>query len=283
MKPVYKFLAWSIVSLASASAFATVGNNPASVQYVQDYVNNAIAHVSSAKKYAVGDLAFGGVVFFVDSTGEHGLAVSCSDIVMAQTSGTPQNLLVGVSPTGPQPADCSGTTGTVNCYQYVASDGSNQPGLGASASGFGAGAMNTPIISSAQTGFYNTATMNAAMAALFGGYSITGAVCNPSASPITTTCYGGYYLPSLWEMQALGETLPIVNASISANCPSTNSQEVVFDQQYWTSTESNSNGSTSNAQASQAYSVFFPTEGLSSAPAKVNKTSALRVRPIVQF
>jgi collagen type VII alpha len=75
MKPAYKILAMMVASMTVVgAAAAAAGNNPASVQYVQEYVNNAIANNPGPKGStgATGATGYTGATGAIGATGYTG-------------------------------------------------------------------------------------------------------------------------------------------------------------------------------------------------------------------
>jgi len=149
-------------------------HNPASMNYVDTQVALLNAKIPS---FSVGDTFQGGTVYYVDSTGQHGL------MFYDNLADTIQVRLINQGATGY----------TINTY----------------ASGVGAGVQNTAAWNAALLANSGTASTSnvggaAAYAAQF-NLTASGAQCTrPSAGSLSTEeCYGGYYLPSLNEFELL--------------------------------------------------------------------------------
>ncbi len=160
-----KILVTALIALASVQVHA-IGNNPASVNYVNEAVAAAIAQTT----YTVGQQALGGTVFWVDSTGKHGLVSALADA----STGVVWGVSSGVS------------TGTY-------------------ASGIFAGAMNTTLSLSVQISEGN---LEDTALFLCPRYAVQPDGVTPCAIPNAVppeggTCYADWYLPSIYEMDQL--------------------------------------------------------------------------------
>ena len=135
----------------------------------------------------IGEIFQGGVVFYVDKTQQHGLMVSLDDLGH-----------------GIEWRNGEGGDRTVN----------------AKAQGLGAGETNTRLIIAQQTIDQQEGQFAALVAA---NYQILADGKSPCATTITadSACYGGWYLPSVYELMLLN----------------TNLKGQLSDTAYWSSTE----------------------------------------------
>jgi len=251
-----KLLLMTIGLGCSSFAYAAGGNrNPATVEYVDQAIARVVPGViytagsgvtiqnniiSTTPFLSIGDLYQGGIVFYLDDTGRHGLAINLED------SSTFANF--------------STNTTTINAFS----------------SGIGAGIINTANILATLTasGNANTGTNNgfilvnqiAVEADGITSCAPGGSSTLPPLSP-TSTCFGGWYVGSAYELQLIFlnfETLnqAIVNASGTAISTLGN---------YWSSTM--------QFGTNNAYSMHLSTgEGLA-----VLMTNSDSVRGIRQF
>ena len=117
----------------------------------------------------IGDSYQGGIVFYVDAGGQHGLIAARAD----QNTGVPWN------------------------------NGINRL-TGATGDGLGAGAMNTAIIVSTQISDNQGGIFAAKVAADYSVQDDGVSTCTVINPPVTETCYGDWYLPSNFELRLLG-------------------------------------------------------------------------------
>jgi hypothetical protein len=174
----------------------------------------------------VGEVFQGGMIFWVDKSLQHGLIVSLNDL-------TEQD--------GIEWRNGEGGDRTVN----------------ARAKGLGAGDTNTRLIIAEQTIDAQEGQFAALLAA---NYQISADGQSPCATPmlVTSTCYGGWYLPSTYELVLLHHNLK--SASLGQ----------LADGAYWSSTEHNT---------TQAWVVDFST-----GEADIrDKSTPARVRAIHSF
>jgi hypothetical protein len=164
-------------------------NNPASVEYVQsqinsirNYIASEISSLPTIPTYTVGQQALGGTVFYVDSTGMHGLVAASSQ-------------------------NASGQTWNGSLDGFTAN-----PIVNATGDGIGAGAMNTSLMVgvqstvaflSAPAASPQTNTLNSMAAQVCVNYKVKadGSTCAPNTSG--ASCIGNWYLPSLYELNQM--------------------------------------------------------------------------------
>jgi len=148
---------------------------------------------SGGSTHAVGDYYGGGVVFWVDPTGSHGLICAISDQSTSALwfAGTPSNTVTNTFALG---------TGTFT------------------------GAINTSVIISTNAVLFpNVATTYAAR------------ICNEYSVTVSTVNYGGWYLPSQYELQLMYNNMSTINTTATANGGSNFALS-----NYWSSTEASS-------------------------------------------
>ena len=167
----------TLITPASANALNT---NPASVGYVQKQVaalNSKIASLSVAPTYTIGQQALGGVVFYVNSNGTHGLVVN--------------KQFVGL--------DKTWDGGLSNC--------SSDFQVNSIANGIGAGAMNTSLIVGAQSSY--AAIQGCNLLDMAAQFCVSISVKADGVTPCGQTgsaeemCYSDYYLPSVYELNQM--------------------------------------------------------------------------------
>ena len=175
-----------------ASTFTTpnqAASNPASVEYVQsqinsirNYIASEISSLPTIPTYTVGQQALGGTVFYVDSTGTHGLVAASSQNATGQRwNGWLDSFTVNVI-------------------------------VNATGDGIGAGAMNTSLMVGVQSTVAalsataadpQTNTLNNMAAQVCVNYKVKadGSTCSPDTSG--ASCIGNWYLPSLYELNQM--------------------------------------------------------------------------------
>jgi hypothetical protein len=153
--------------------------------------------IGVAPELAIGELYQGGVVFYLDDTKRHGLAVAIS------------------------------ATGNASTYSSTSPVTSPAARLYTQANGVGAGAMNSVALNNSQSvsSLANGSAVAGASLALNASATTgqSGACDLPVASApsgdvagVVTDCVGGWYLPSVHEMFLLADSLVAVNVTISA-------------------------------------------------------------------
>lgn len=180
-----------------ASTFTTpsqAANNPASVEYIQsqinsirNYIASEIASLPTIPTYTVGQPAFGGTVFYVDSTGTHGLVAASSQNASGQTwNGDPNQ---------------SGS------YDMV---------VNATGDGIGAGAINTSLMVGVQSSYAavvpHTLVDMAAQVCVNYKVKTDGSACELDTSG--ASCIGNWYLPSLYELNQMYLQQSVLNRQV---------------------------------------------------------------------
>lgn len=152
--------------------------------------------------HQVGEIFQGGMVFYVDATQQHGLIVSLTDL------GLP--------------------------IEWRNGEGGDRV-TNAQGQGFGSGETNTRLVISEQTIDQQDGDFAALRAA---NYAVLADGTTPCPATLTAsqTCYGGWYLPSVYELVLLHSALKPLGLSALQDTP------------YWSSTELNT---------TQALSVDF--------------------------
>lgn len=161
------------------------------MQNLQEQIN-----AINASKHKIGDMYHGGLIFWLDETNEHGLIVTKTDINQGQ----------GI--------------------QWRNGDSGNKV-TNARADGIGAGDGNTRLIIAQQTMDYQQGTFAALLAANYRVLEDGKTPC-PIPVPVSTTCYGGWYLPSAHELALVQNNLN--QQGIATFAPDF----------YWSSTEASS-------------------------------------------
>lgn len=194
MKSKFSFISAAIAATLSTHAYA-VGSSPASITYVQtqvanvqtqlmNYVNSIVNAIPVTETYKVGDTALGGIVFYVDNTGTHGLVASPKYAGDDRDNPSTAKSWIGIVP-DPQ-------------FSFITFL------VGAFGNGIGAGAMNTALSTGGQSAYFaQNAQDYSSMAALYcvGLSAKADGVtrCSDPGAP-GEACYGDYYLPSNYEL-----------------------------------------------------------------------------------
>ncbi|MBA4697728.1 MAG: DUF1566 domain-containing protein [Legionella sp.] len=160
--------------------------------------------IRSAASHRIGEQYQGGVVFWVDGSGQHGLVVSKHDLNEGQ----------GI--------------------QWRNGDSGNKI-TNARSDGIHAGDVNTRLIVASQTIDNQSGNFAALVASTF---AVQADGETPCDSESTSTCYGGWYLPSRYEL------------SLLANNTQHNAITSFAPDYYWSSTE---------ASVSEAWLQAMPT------------------------
>ena len=199
----------SLLLAATLGVPYTVHANPASTDYVNQRISEAVTTLTNTLKseinrlssqitsqriqtHGIGERYQGGVIFFVDDSGLHGLIAALRDANNGETIQW-QN---GVS---------------------------GEKIVNARANGLGAGESNTRLIISQET-IDDQSGHFAALAAL--SYAVIADGTTPCSTTVRTptSCYGGWYLPSIYELDLLRRNLP--------------AKYQLAQVPYWSSTES---------------------------------------------
>lgn len=175
----------SVVCATLFTPSYAANSNPASVAYVQsqiealmNYVNLKISATPVTPTYTVGQQALGGIVFYVNSNGTHGLVA---------------NTIPGLEQTWD-----GGLSQTVSDFV-----------VNATGNGIGAGAMNTSLIVGAQSAYaalqsppYTLTNMAAQYCVNLSAKSDGVTACDDPGTA-GEPCYADYYLPSLYELNQM--------------------------------------------------------------------------------
>jgi len=207
MKTIYKkWLLFSLIFLFQTCTHA----NQASTEYVnlvvQSLRNDIVGQVQSLLQgnsnlqnqinqlpiitHKIGEIFQGGMVFYVDETKQHGLIVSLNDL---------------------------------NSPVEWRNSESGDRIVNATNIGLGAGENNTRLIVSQQTADQQDGTF-AALQALNYQVKSNGEVCENEAGIIHSLCIGGWFLPSIYELQLIYSNLK-------------NKGLANFSDDYWSSSE----------------------------------------------
>ena len=201
-----------IIAVTIGSTLAALSHaankNPASIEFVELQIANLkstlqseINHINGAPLYTVGQKALGGTVFYVDSTGTHGLVA----------------------------ASHQNGTATGKTWDGGLSNNTGDIVVNATGDGIGAGAMNTSLMVGVQSGYAGAQSITLAdMAAQFCvNYSVQedGSACTQNTSG--ASCISDWYLPSLYELNQMYLQKSILNYPIY----------VAQDAFIWSSTE----------------------------------------------
>lgn len=176
------------LSNAIAAQASADGDQNAMIQALQSGINQVQSDIAELKAlvaqyhpapttYQIGDYFGGGVVFYVDETGQHGLIAALADLAV----------------------------GAVPWYDAYFRT------VGAGGDGIGAGANNTLLIVAAQTADDPTAIIAAKAAADF---SIQEDGVTPCTGAANEICYGDWYLPSIYELHLLAQQKEVVGGFV---------------------------------------------------------------------
>ncbi|MGV7222951.1 MAG: DUF1566 domain-containing protein [Nitrospinales bacterium] len=160
-----KAFLFGIGLLMAFNSFAAPWSHKAELQRRIDALQAQIDNVSLPPAFEIGDQYAGGIVFYVDEFGQHGLISAKSD----QSAGIPWN----------------------NTMNKV---------TGAVGDGLGAGEMSTAILISTQISDDPVGNFAAKVAA---DYSVQEDGATPCTGSIDEICYGDWYLPSKYELALL--------------------------------------------------------------------------------
>ena len=301
LRPLGKILSAALCVIFSTQSFVAHASNPVSTAYVDRMILETIAssrlragngisiladvtadlnEIAVTPELAIGDMYQGGVVFYLDDTKRHGLAVAINGTTNARFYSAP-------SPQGATPA---------------------QLRLYTQANGVGAGRSNTITMTNAQS--VSSVTFGATVGPTAMAQSIHATTgkqegCTlPEADASSSTgttgdvelipdCVGGWYLPSVQEMFLLAGNIFAVNPTIQAHGGTPlrpgNGDPAA---RYWTSSTINSLtnplGGTYTTPGQAAYYVQIGTTITTAIPAPSSEWSAgvtgvLSARWIRQF
>lgn len=269
MKPMYKLLAMAVASMTAVAATAAPGNNPVSVEYVQQYVNNAISNNPGPKGStgATGAKGSTGATGAVGTAGAKGSTGATGAVGAAGAAGhTGATGAVGAAGAAGH-TGATGATGPLGTYTVgqIAQggvvfwvDSSSQHGLVAALTDVGPGSWISDQITNDMEvfaiangpggGYLNTTAMIAINS--IPGATISGTILSPVLQNTTTyqgdptsscfsagaDCYSGWYIPSVGELSILASAL--CNESIPGYTALNNDGTVI----YWTSNNPNDTG-----------------------------------------
>ena len=204
-------------------------------------------YVISKKKYTIGDLVFGGVVFWVDEAGEHGLICSLKNV----------------------------SDNAIWMEQVVTSVNDVDKVMYTQSNGIGAGKLNTAIILSANVVEKVSNTNYAASLCTRYGYDyLTNLnVIVEIEDWDGSYLYGDWYLPSVYEFSLMYLNKDFLNNIFLAN----GGQE--FDDEYWTSNEETENFGYSIDNYSYAWLYHMNDNQISS----YSKNTEFAVRAVRSF
>jgi hypothetical protein len=131
---------------------------------------------ASAPVHVIGESYQGGIIFYVDAGGQHGLIAARTD-------------------------QSSGIQWYNGAYKVTRTTGD----------GLGAGAMNTVLIIAAQSNDNPATNFAATVAADYSVQNDGVTACTPNP-PATETCYGDWYLPSTVELNLLYKQKSVVGS-----------------------------------------------------------------------
>jgi len=236
-------------SVYAAPIAKSTNDNPASV----GYVNKLIAALKVSRTFKVGDTYQGGTIFYVDSTGRHGLMLPTA---FAQgTKNSTGGFSEGIS-TGGQAAGDSIGAGYANTMLWNAMQVAASP------------TSPVDIYAPGHTNEQAYTADNERCGATFTESPVTGNVPNPLVK-----CYGGYYLPSLTELELAYNSGVLQNkyCGVDPNAPP------ITD--YWTSTSYVATTLPSN----DVYTIDFATGAISTALIQGDPSGMRCILPIRAF
>jgi Protein of unknown function (DUF1566) len=137
--------------------------------------DNALSAVITTPAHAIGDVYGGGIVFYVDAEGQHGLIAARAD-----------------------------QSAVIQWYNGI------HKVTGTTGDGIGAGAMNTALIVAAQISDNPTGNFAAKVATDYSVQEDGVSACTVSGAPATEICYGDWYLPSKAELNLLFQQKSVV-------------------------------------------------------------------------
>jgi hypothetical protein len=240
----------------SSFACMAVGGNPATTDYVRRVVEDGIVRatytagsgirilnkeISILPSLSIGDLYQGGIVFYLDDTGRHGLLIALND---AESPGAAHHY--------------STNTTVVNAFS----------------SGVGAGVINTANVLATLTAA-GQATVESANAFISVNKTAVEAngitrcetgIRSTLLPPLpSSSCFGGWYLGSAYELQLIHLNFERINRAIAA----AGGTEITVSENYWSSTM--------QFGTDNAYSIHLST-GVGTAVLMTNSDSARGIR-----
>lgn len=241
-KMLVSWVGLSVLAFATESMAAD--RNPASIDAVQKLIAAAVP------TYTVGQQAQGGVIIYLDSTNQHGLAISLNN----NSSAVAFSALVSGS------SDYVDVTGQSN--------------------GIGGGALNTAAIQGALAGYQASQGISGGATGYAGWFAtLTRTYENGSPCPTddatvpTQTCLGDWYLPSVNELQVVANNngtnnYALINNAIGAAGGTLLSTSTT----YWSSTTDR------QASGDEAFAVTNISTGLAASQsfAETNAVRAVR-------
>ncbi|MCF6223681.1 MAG: DUF1566 domain-containing protein [Flavobacteriaceae bacterium] len=164
----------------------------------KEYIDNML----QPKTYAIGDFALGGVVFWVDETGQHGLVCSLEDI---------DNGAVWMN------------HDDINSFNVNFTSGN----------GIGAGKLNTAmILSSIDVQKLSNTTFAALLCATYSKSDININNLYDDGGGTINISYGDWYLPSVYELSMIYPNKDLISSVCQAN-----GGEGLSDKSYWSSNQ----------------------------------------------
>jgi hypothetical protein len=278
----WKSLSVTLCMLFAAQGSSAAASNPASQKYLDEALQRLAAQaqrftagngiliengvISITPNLAVGDFYQGGIVFYVDDTNRHGLAVALE----------PPSTATGAFSN-------SAPNGDAGQRMYI------------QGAGLGSGALNTAVMVAFQS--MSEAAVGVALTAgpLAAGYSTDAATgldvtyCSlPTDGSVVTTapvdCVNGWYLPNVQEWLVLASTLPsgagAVNLAITNN-----GGTAIGTGDYWISNTNAGTGSSSTTTptGTDAYYISDPTAATPTAMLDATWSDVKNVRAIRRF
>ncbi len=203
-------------------------------------------YVISKKKYVIGDVVFGGVVFWVNETGEHGLVCSLENV----------------------------SDNAIWMQQVVASENDVIKIMNTQSNGIGAGKLNTATILAANIiEEVSNSNFAASLCTSYGLNILTNLLVEPQDWD-GSYLYGDWYLPSIYELSLMHLNRDFLNSVFLDNSGHQ------FENTYWSSNEYTEDfASTQVYNYSQAWGYHMNDNQVS----PFSKNSQLTVRAVRSF